>query len=159
MEFCGYAWVEHWRRDRMIDKFFVPNGICNGGIDDILGVYFDADSQSANWYLGLINNSPTPTLAATDTLASHSGWSEFTNYTGSRQEWAPDTPSSQSITNSVLVVFPITASATIHGFFCCSVATGTSGILWATAAFATAQAVLNGDNLKITYTVNGAEGS
>jgi hypothetical protein len=55
------------------------------------------------------------------------------------------------------MTFTINASATLYGLFISSVSTksGTTGTLWATAAFTSTKAVSSGDTLKITYTVSG----
>ena len=49
----------------------------------------------------------------------------------------------------------MTGTAVIKGVFLNSDATGTAGTLWATAAFASTVSVVNGDTLKVTYTVSG----
>jgi hypothetical protein len=133
------------------------NGVANEGLNKVLDVMFHGTTAITTWYLGLINNSPTPTLAAADTLASHAGWAEFTSYTGNRLEWTEGAASSQSISNSSTVDFPITGSGSVYGVFLSSAATGTSGTLWATAALSGgAQSVGNGDTLQVTYTVTAA---
>ncbi len=131
-----------------------PNGVTNEGKNNWLGVYFHADTQITTWYLGLIDNSGWTAEAAGDTLASHTGWSEFTSYSGSRQSWGPGASASQSITNGTPVQFTMTGSGTIKGIFVASVASGTSGKLWATADFGSTVPVSTSDVLKVTYTVN-----
>lgn len=132
----------------------VRNGITNEGKNSLLDIMFHAATQITTWYIGLIDNSGWTAEAAADTLASHSGWNEFTSYTGSRLEWTEGAAASQSITNGTAVSFPITGSGTLKGIFIASVASGTSGKLWSTADFASTVTVANGDTLKITYTIN-----
>jgi hypothetical protein len=135
------------------------NGVVNQGLNHILDTEFHGGTPITTWYLGLINNTPTPTLAAADTLASHAGWAESTAYTGDRKEWTEGAASSQSITNSTTVDFAINATVTIYGVFLGSVATGSSGTLWATAALSGGtQSVANGDTLQVTYTISAASG-
>ena len=55
------------------------NLVVNEGLQDMNTKYFKGVSYSAAWYLGLVNNSPTPSYAAGDTLASHAGWVETTD--------------------------------------------------------------------------------
>lgn len=130
------------------------NAVTNEGKNHWLGVQFHGDTQVTTWYIGLIDNSGWTAEAASDTLASHTGWSEFTSYSGNRQSWGPGASASQSITNSTPVQFTMTGSGTLKGIFVASVATGTSGKLWATADFGSTIPVSTSDVLKVTYTVN-----
>lgn len=132
-----------------------PNGATDEGLNKLLDVMFHAVAAISTWYIGLITGAGT--LAAADTLASHAGWTEGTDYTGSRQEWAEGAASGKSITNGTAAEFPITGTMTVKGAFLASAATGTSGTLFSTAAFTGGdQAVNNGDTLKVTYTVSAA---
>lgn len=151
----GKFHVEHYdAAGNLKDRYEINNGITNQGKNSLLGIMFHADTQITSWYIGLIDNSGWSAEAAADTLASHSGWNEFTNYTGNRQAWGPGASSGQSITNGTPVSFSITGSGTLKGIFVASAASGTSGTLWSTADFASTVTVANGDTLKITYTVN-----
>ena len=49
------------------------NLVVNEGLQDMNAKYFDGSTYTAAWYLGLVNNSPSPSYAAGDTLASHAG--------------------------------------------------------------------------------------
>ena len=131
------------------------NGTTNGGLDNVLSVYLGAGTQTTIWYMGLIDNAGFSTLAAGDTMSSHAGWSESTAYTeGVRQTWPPAAVSGQAITNTTNVTFSINATVTIAGAFLVSNSTkgGSTGILWATGQFTSAQALTSGQSLKITYT-------
>jgi len=131
------------------------NAATDEGLNSVLNVYFHAVTQISTWYIGLITG--TGTLAAADTLASHAGWTEGTDYTGTRLEWTEGAASSKSITNAATVDFPCTGSMTVKGAFLASATSGTSGVLFCTAAFTGGdQAVGNGDTLKVTYTVTAA---
>jgi len=130
------------------------NLVVNQGKNHWLGVQFHADTQVTAWYIGLVDNSGWTAEVAGDTLASHSGWNEFSNYSGNRPAWGPGASSGQSITNSTPVQFTMTGNGTLHGVFVCSVASGTSGTLWSVADFGSLVPVSNGDVLKVTYTVN-----
>ena len=131
------------------------NAATNEGLDKVLDVFFHGVTLVSPWYIGLITG--TGTLNAADTLASHAGWTEGTDYTGNRLEWTEGAASSQSITNGTAVDFPITGTMTVKGAFLSSAATGTTGTLFCTAAFTGGdQVVGNGDTLKVTYTVTAA---
>lgn len=132
------------------------NGITVVGKNSILDTFFGAASpvtQVSPWYIGLINNTPTPTLSENDTMASHAGWSEWTSYTGNRQAWTDADAASKIKGTTTVSTFPITANGTIYGILVCAAATGTSNVLWATGGFDTTAPVLIGDDLKITYGV------
>lgn len=136
-----------------------PNGIVDEGLDSILDIMFHGSSQITTWYIGMVDNSGYTAFSDADTLSSHSGWSENTNYTeANRVTWPEDAASSRAITNSTTADFSVNASGNMKGVFISSnnvKATGNTGTLWATAAFSSVVAVSNGDTLKVTYTVSG----
>lgn len=154
-----YPAIEHWRDGRLLDVYQLHNDITNEGKNTILDVMFHDGTQiaSTSWYIGLISNSGYSALAAADTMASHSGWTEFTGYSQStRVAWGPGAASGQSTTNATPATFDINATGTLKGIFVTSNSTksGTTGKLWATGLFAADVPVSNGDQMKITYTVS-----
>jgi hypothetical protein len=156
MPMCGAYYIEHRNAaGKLIGLYRVPNGITDQGMNDLLDVHFGADTQHTSWYIGLIDNSGYTGVAPGDTLASHAGWSEATPYSGNRVAWSVGTASSRSISNGTTADFSITSSATLKGIMVTDQASGTSGILWSTALFSSTVSVINGDTLKITYTVSG----
>jgi len=152
--------LEHVRNGIIIAKHIFPNGVTDVGINSILGVQFHNDTQIAAWYLGLIDDAVIGDLAATDTMASHPGWTENQSYTeGTRPAWGPDAPASKAITNNSYAVFSINATVTISGIFLTSdnVKGGATGTLWATGLFLAGNvAAVAADTLNVTYTVSGA---
>lgn len=147
--------VQHIRDGKVLSEQEFPNGIVDVGLNKLLDVMFHGTSPITTWYLGLIDNAGFSALAAGDTMASHAGWAEATGYSGNRKEWTEGAATARAITNSATVDFSMTGTATIKGVFLNSDDTGTSGTLWATAAFASNVSVVNGDTLKVTYTVSG----
>jgi len=146
----------HDKAGKLKHRFVAPNGIVNGGKNHALDAVFDGGGQIANWYIGIINNSPVPTLNAADTMLSHAGWVEFTTYSeGTRVEWAPDAAASQQIANSVVRTFTISTAGTVYGLFITSDSTksGTAGTLWSTAAFDSTLTLAISDTIKVTYTI------
>jgi len=129
------------------------NLIVTEGLNHILDVTFHADTQVTTWYIGL-KGSGTP--AAGDTMASHSSWSEITDYSGDRKEWTEGAASSGSMTNSSSVDFSITGTATIAGAFLNTASTGTAGTLYGVVDFSSARSVISGDTLQVTVTVTAA---
>lgn len=112
-------------------------------------------TQIDPWYIGLINNTPSPTLAQADVLSSHSGWAEFTSYSGNRKAWVDADSASRAKGTTTVSTFTMTGSGDIYGIFLASVASGTSGVLWNTGAFSTIPSVISGDDLKVTYGIRG----
>lgn len=135
----------------------VFNGIVDEGLHYLLDAGFNGGTQDTTHYLGLIDNTGSPTFSNSDTLASNS-WTENTAYDEStRPAWNPDNAASRAVVNSTTVDFTMNASATINGIFVASnnVKGGTTGTLWATASFSSTASVVSSDVLKVTYTVSG----
>ena len=135
-----------------------PNLVVNQGLKDMNDKYFSGSTYTATWYLGLITGPGSGTVfAAGDTLASHAGWTEFTDYSGNRGAitFGAATLADPSVnTNGTAVQFNITgAGGTVAGAFLASVATGTSGILFSESDFQAPgdRAVVSGDVLNVTY--------
>lgn len=151
--------VEHFNSaGEKIGEYQTTNGIVDVGINHLLDVTFRAQTQISSWYMGLVDNSGFTAFANADTSASHAGWNEFTTYSeATRVQWSPGAAASRAISNSTSVDFNITGSGTVKGIFIISNSTksGTTGTLWATAAFASNVTVSNGDVLKVTYTISG----
>lgn len=135
------------------------NLVVNQGLQDMNNKYFTGVGYSADWFLGLVTGPGSGnTYAAGDTIATHGGWVENTNYTGNRKAvtFGSATLADPSvITNSGSpAAFAITANAqTIAGAFVCSVASGTSGILFSVGNFTGGDKFVDaGDTLNVTYT-------
>lgn len=135
------------------------NLVVNQGLQDMNSKYFSGSGYTAAWYLGLVTGPGSGTsFAATDTLASHAGWTENTNYSGNRKAATFGTATTADpsvISNSAsAAVFTMTANAqTIAGAFLCSVSSGTSGILFSAGDFTGGDKFVDsGDTLTVTYT-------
>lgn len=119
-------------------------------------------------YLGLISGSGN-TFAATDTMSSHSGWTEFTNYTvggsavrgtasfGSATS-SGSTPSNVTTKTASAITYTITGGGgTVGGCFlvtgsgASSTQGNTSGTLYSAGDFATAKVTTAGDTVSVTY--------
>ena len=136
------------------------NLVVNEGLQNMVAAYLDAATQTTTWYVGLITGPGSgTTIAAADTLASHAGWTEFTNYGGNRKAAVFGTATTADpsvIDNSASPAsFTISgAGGTVAGAFLASVATGTSGILFSASDFQSPgdRVVVSGDVLNVTYT-------
>jgi hypothetical protein len=162
----GRFHIEHFDKNGALKgEYEVDNGIVTEGMNKLLEVMFHGDTAVTTWYVGLINNTGFSALANTDVAAQISddgsltnGWREFTAYDeATRGEWTEGTAAARSITNAVTVDFTINASGTVKGIFIVSTNTksGTTGVLWSTAAFGSNVIVNDDDVLKITYTLTG----
>jgi len=174
----GKFHVEHIRNGKVIGKYEFKNGITNEGKNFLLDVMFhNTPSPMATWYLGLIDNAGFTALAAGDNYdninQAGNGWDEFASYTDNanagsavtRPAWTEGAASGQSITNSSPIVFDITGTGTVKGVMAVggpnaqTKSDHTPGSplnkMWATATFTGGDvAVVNGDQLKVTYTVS-----
>jgi hypothetical protein len=97
------------------------------------------------------------TYNAGDTLATHAGWTEDTNYSGSRKAVTFGTASTADpsvIDNSGSpAVFNINNTTIVAGAFLATVASGTSGVLFSEGDFTGGdKTVASGDTLNVTYT-------
>jgi len=121
-------------------------------------------------YLGLVSGSSN-TFSPTDTMTSHAGWTEFTNYTvggsavrGTAVFATPTgnnstTPGSNIVTASAAAItYTITgAGGTVGGCFlvtgsgASSTQSNTSGTLYSSGAFGTAKITTAGDTVSVTY--------
>ena len=96
------------------------------------------------------------TYIAGDTLATHAGWTEFTNYSGNRKAVTFGTPTLADpsvISNSASPSsFTITGGGgTVAGAFLTNVNTGTSGILFSEGDFTGGDKVVStNDTVNVT---------
>ena len=119
-------------------------------------------------FLGLISGS-SPTFLAADTMSSHSGWTEFTNYTvgGSAVRGTASftsatssglSPSNVTTKSAAAITYTITgAGGTVGGCFlvtgsgAVSTQSSTAGTLYSAGAFSTAKVTTSGDTVSVTY--------
>lgn len=136
------------------------NLVVNEGLKDMNDKYFSGSTYTASWFLGLITGPGSgTTFSASDTLASHAGWTEFTDYSGARKAAVFGVasladPSVKSNSGSP-ASFSITgAGGIVAGAFLASVDSGTSGILFSESDFQAPgdRTVVSGDTLNVVYT-------
>ena len=136
------------------------NLVVNVGLQDMNAKYFSGSGYTATWFLGLVDDSPSPSYAAGDTAASHAGWAESAAYTQATRPTCTfgtaTTADPSVIDNSASVaVFTMNATVTIAGAFLISESTksGTTGTLFSASTFQSpgARSVISGDTLNVTY--------
>jgi len=147
----------------------IENLVVAAGKQLMLDTLLAGSSYTATVYMGLVSGASTPTYAATDTQASHSGWLESgaTNaptYSGTRKtptfSAATSTGSSPSnVTTkatSSAVAFTFTGSGTVAGCFIningTSAIDNTTGTLYSAGSFTGGNKVVaSTDVLNVTY--------
>ena len=120
-------------------------------------------------FLGLIGTTSPTFGTGSDTMTSHSGWTEFTNYTvgGSAVRGTAvfgaststgNTPSNVTTSLASAITYTITgAGGNVTGCFLCtgsgasSTQSNTGGTLYSAGAFSTAKATTAGDTVSVTY--------
>jgi hypothetical protein len=139
----------------------IKNKIVNVGLQYLLDVAFLDAEKITTWYCGLLNDAPVP--AAGDTMASHAGWTENTNYDEAVRQTISFVRSGQALSNSESPI-QYTMSQdndTIAGGFIISDNTkgGSTGTLMSVAAFGEGdQAANDGNTVDITITFTAADG-
>lgn len=135
------------------------NLVVNEGLAYMNDTFFSGSSYTKSLYLGLITGPGSGTsYAAADTLASHAGWTEYTDYSGARKAVTMGSATSADpsvIATASAVGFTISGSGgTVAGAFLCTVSSGTSGVLFSEADFQSPgdRVVVSGDTLNVTYT-------
>ena len=138
------------------------NLVVNAGLAYMAGSALTSVTQITSWYLGLVTGPGSgTTYAAGDTMASHAGWTEDTNYSNGTRVAATfvtaTTANPSVVTNSASpAVFNINGTTTIGGAFLTSgsVKGGTTGTLFSAADFGSPgdRNVVNSDTLSVTYT-------
>ena len=135
----------------------IKNLVVTVGKNDLLDKYFAGSAYTAAWYMGLVDGASTPTYAASDTLASHAGWTESTAYSGSNRITVAWNAASSGSKSSTATSFSINATATIAGALLTvtQVRATTTGVLYSAGNFSGgSRSVASGDTLLVTYTAS-----
>ena len=124
-------------------------------VNEGLNYLISENIPAADLYIGLTDASPT--VAAGDTMASHSGWTEVTAYDeAARPAWGQGAASGGVTTNATAVTFTASGTTTVGGGFLTTVATkgGTTGTLFSVkAATEGNRALVDGDTLDVTISL------
>jgi hypothetical protein len=138
-----------------------PNLVVNVGLKDMNDKYFSGSGYTATWYIGIYGSGSTNSPAAGDTMASHAGWTEVTDYSQATRPQATFAAASTAdpsvITNSASpAAFSINGTTVVGGAFLTSDNTkgGSTGILFSASDFTSPgdRSVVNGDTLNVSYT-------
>lgn len=136
------------------------NLVTNVGLQDVNTQYFTGAAYTAAWYIGLVDNAGFTAYDPTDTMASHTGWAENTDYSGTDRgtaNFGSATLADPSVidNDAAQAQFSITGSATIRGAFLTSTQDNSTntGILFSVADFEApgSRTVVSGDTLNVKY--------
>ena len=138
------------------------NLVVNVGLQYMAGTALDGSTaRITSWYLGLYGAASSNNPAAGDTMSSHAGWTEVTDYTEATRPAATfvaaTTANPSVVTNSASKAqFTMNATVTVGGAFLTSNNTkgGTSGTLFSAKDFSAPgdRNVVSGDVVLVTYT-------
>ena len=137
------------------------NLVVNVGLQDMNAKYFLGSGYTAAWYIGLYGAAASNNPNATDTMASHAGWTEVTAYSQTTRPvctfGSPTTADPSVATNAAApATFNINGAVTVGGAFLTTSNTkgGTTGVLFSAADFQAPgdRVVVSGDTLTVTYT-------
>ena len=139
------------------------NLVVNQGLQDMNTKYFTGSGYTATWYIGLYGAASSNNPLATDTAATHPGFTEITPYSNATRPactFGTATTADPSVISNTLSVatFNINAGATVGGAFLISDNTkgGSAGVLFSAADFSAPgdRTVVSGDVIQVTYTFN-----
>ena len=139
----------------------ISNLVVNQGLQDMNAKYFTGSSYTAAWYIGLYGAASSNNPAAGDTMSSHGGWTEVTDYSEANRvtaSFAAATNANPSVVTNTAskATFTMNGSTTVGGAFLTSNNTkgGTTGTLFSAADFQAPgdRTVVSGDILSVTYT-------
>lgn len=127
------------------------NLVVTAGRNALLDNTFNAVASAVTWYVGLKG---TGTVAAGDTMASHSGWSEVTAYDeGARPAWTKNGAAASGSTSnsSSKASFTISSTVSVYGAFLSSdsAKSGTAGVLFGAGDFSSSKSLEDGDVLNV----------
>ena len=137
------------------------NLVVNAGLAYMAGTALTSVAQITTWYIGLYGAGASNTPAAGDTMASHAGWTEVTDYSNATRVAATfvtaTTANPSVVTNAASpATFNINATSTVGGAFLTSgsAKNGTTGTLFSAADFSAPgdRSVVSGDIISVTYT-------
>ena len=164
IKFKGIWEIKIWDKDRLVSKSTAENLITNEGLNHDLNVIFHGVAQIGTWYCIL---SETDTLPAAGMTYAVPVFTETIAYNeATRPEYVEAGSTAKEITNAAnQAVFTASATKTFYG--AALVGGGTSptvkgdtaggGTLQSYGKFATAQPVIAGNKVDLTYTITAAD--
>lgn len=135
----------------------IRNIVVDQGVNDFLTQYFKGSGYTAAHYAGLKG---AGSAVAGDTMASHAGWSELTDYDeATRPQIVLGSVAAKAVDNSSSrATFTASAAMTVAGIFVSTNSTkgGTTGVLFGAADFNTPRSAVDDDVIAATIQFTGA---
>lgn len=156
-EYEGGPLIRSWEQDNVVTTV---------GKNLALDTYLAGSSYTVTGpFMGLISSTSFSAVAAADTMSSHAGWLEAGNanaptYTSPRKTAAWSSAASGNKSLSSALSFTFTGSGTVQGAFltygtgAVSTIDSTAGTLYSAGTFASAQPVISGNILNVSYTAS-----
>ena len=137
-----------------------PNLVVTVGRNDLFDKYLAGSGYTAAWYMGLITSVAYTGAAAGDTMASHAGWVESSNYSAANNPamtW--NVAAAGNKASNGAISFSINANFTVVGpiLKTTDIKAGNTGVLYSAGAFSGGNKVVqNGDTLTVTYSATSS---
>jgi hypothetical protein len=157
----GLVTCDHFRGGNLIHTQTGPNTFTTEGMARILNISFRAQATEAAIYVGIFKNNVTPAVG--DTAAAKLGAAgtygecqdaDYDSPATNKPAYTMASTSTAVATNTASkATFTMAAGITVYGAFLSTVAakTGTTGTLFCAKAFTSARAVIDDDELAVTY--------
>jgi hypothetical protein len=162
--FTGFVTMEHMRAGQLLCKQTGKNTFTTEGMAKMLNIMFHDISKAAAhmWYVGIFKNNITPALADTAAkLGSGNAYGEcqdadYDSPLTNRPAYSTEDTTTAVISNvNAKAHFVMNASITVYGAFLADAAakTSSSGVLMCAKRFGTPRAVINDDEIYVTYQI------
>ncbi|MBC8442000.1 MAG: hypothetical protein H8D87_20220 [Deltaproteobacteria bacterium] len=162
--FMGHVTMDHMRAGKLLCRQSGKNTFTTEGMAKLLNILFhDISKAAANiWYVGIFKNNITPALADTSAkLGSGNAYGEcqdadYDSPLTNRPSYATEDTTTAVISNvNSKAHFVMNASITVYGAFLADAAakTASSGVLMCAKRFGTPRAVINDDEIYVTYQI------
>ena len=155
----GVFRIEHVRDGHIIDVEETHNLVTDEGLNHILDVVLHGSTQISTWYVGVFEGNYTPVAGVTAASITADSTESTAYDETTRVAYNEAAASSKTTTNSAnKATFTFNATKTIYGAFLASASakSATTGTLLSAARFGTSKAVVDNDQLLLTYTFSAA---
>lgn len=149
--------VDCYRDGKLLwgDSFY--NLVTTVGKNKLLDAVFKDGIGAAAWYVGLVDAAGFTAYSVSNTMSSHSGWTESVAYAdATRRAYVPAAASAGSMSNAAArALFAINGIVTVQGAFIVNQSTkgGTTGTLYGVGSFVAPRSAISGDILSVKITL------
>lgn len=165
----GRYHAQYFEDGELVWELEYDNLVTDVGAKDMLDKYLAGSGYTGTFYLGLISSVSYSAVAYTDTMSSHSGWTEagsanaptYSQSARPTAAWSAAGGTSGSGNRSKALsssaTFSFTGSGTVKGSFLSTSSTkdGTSGTLFSAGTFSGGDQVVSpGGTLQVSYTLS-----